>query len=64
LFGPARLFGGRFPPTGGPGYSLQTFFLRQKANQKGFPLLSLTQIELRPDSYRDWDLRYTIFKMD
>jgi len=25
--------------------------------------LFLTQIELRPDSYRDWDLRYTIFKM-
>jgi len=42
-FGPARLFGGRFPPNGGSGFPLQTFLLRPLANQKGFPLQSLTQ---------------------
>jgi hypothetical protein len=41
----------------GSGYSLQTFFA-QKA-QKGFPLLSLTQIELR---YLIYDFENDVFK--
>jgi len=57
----ACLFGGRSPPAGGSGFSFQTFFA-EKA-QKGFPLQPLTHIDLRPDSYRDLDLRFTIFKI-
>ena len=32
--GPADLFGGRSPPAGGSGFSLQSFLLRRQANQK------------------------------
>jgi hypothetical protein len=33
-------------------------FFSAKNLKKGFSLQSLTQIDLRPDSYRDYDLRF------
>jgi len=48
LFKADHLFLGVSRRKGGSGYALQTFFA-EKA-QKGFPLLSLTQIHLRPSA--------------
>jgi len=33
-FGPARLFGGRFPPNGGAGYRYSHFFVVKKPQKK------------------------------
>ncbi|MDO9138355.1 MAG: hypothetical protein Q7U21_11075 [Lutibacter sp.] len=55
-----RIYLGRSPPAGGSGYRyshpVKTGVLKQAA-------LSLTQINLRPDSYRDYDFGFTILEL-